>query len=176
MGKRDKFFIVLFIILIFAFWLALVDKEVKHEQMILEYEYQMTQEYLKEYDENLFTPVECDLLKPRPWNEGKLYARVTAYAPLDNKSRICNDGNPRITSTGVPPSRKIVAVDPSHIPYGTKLYIPDYGIAYAGDTGGALRDYEGVAIDVYFTSHDEAVKWGVRYLEVEIIEEVKIIE
>ena len=38
------------------------------------------------------------------------------------------------------------------------------------DTGGALRSYEGVAIDVYFDSYEEAMEWGVQYLEIEIPE------
>lgn len=38
------------------------------------------------------------------------------------------------TSIGLVPYEGIVAVDPRVIPYYTKLYIPGYGIAMAGDT------------------------------------------
>ncbi|OGO52154.1 MAG: hypothetical protein A2148_09735, partial [Chloroflexi bacterium RBG_16_68_14] len=44
-----------------------------------------------------------------------------------------------ITATGVPVARGIVAVDPSVIPLGTRLYIPGYGYAVAADTGGGIR-------------------------------------
>ena len=93
-------------------------------------------------------------------------ARVTAYAPLDNKSGICAEGNPLITSTGETVGKSIIAVDPKKIPYGTKVEIPGYGVARASDTGGALRNYDGIAIDVYKDSYIEAMKWGVKYIDV----------
>ncbi len=93
-------------------------------------------------------------------------ARVTAYAPHDNKSGICADENPKVTSTGIEPRVGIVAVDPTKIPYGTKLNIPGYGMAEAQDTGGALRQYDGIALDVVMESYEEAIEWGVQYLEV----------
>ncbi|WP_243109576.1 3D domain-containing protein [Dehalobacter sp. 14DCB1] len=95
-------------------------------------------------------------------------AKVTAYAPFDNKSGICNDGTASTTATGTTPRIGVAAVDPSKIPYGTQLYIPGYGNAIAEDTGGAMRDYEGVAIDVVMNSYEEAINWGVRYLEVKV--------
>lgn len=42
------------------------------------------------------------------------------------------------TSTGVPVTYGVVAVDPSVIPYGTRMYIPGYGFGVAADTGGAI--------------------------------------
>ena len=50
-----------------------------------------------------------------------------------------------ITATGVPVDRGIVAVDPSVIPLGTRLYVPGYGYAVAADTGGGIR---GAMIDL----------------------------
>lgn len=50
------------------------------------------------------------------------------------------------TAIGIVPYEGIVAVDPSMIPYYTKMYIPGYGIAMAGDTGG---DMVGNRIDVF---------------------------
>ena len=98
-------------------------------------------------------------------------ARVTAYAPFDNQSGICNDGNPSITSTGQKPGPAIVAVDPAKISYGTKLKIEGFERTFvAGDTGSALRRYSGIAIDVFFETYREARRFGVRYLEVEIID------
>ena len=97
--------------------------------------------------------------------------RITAYAPFDNKSGMCNDGDPNYTSTGQRPSRRIVAVDPSKIPYGTLLRIEGLDeIFEAGDTGSALRNYDGFAIDLYVDTYREARTWGVQYLEVEVIE------
>lgn len=97
-------------------------------------------------------------------------AKVTAYAPFDNQSGICSDGNPASTSTGQRPGPTIVAVDPKKIPYGTKLKIQGFDRVFvAGDTGGALRRYDGYAIDVFFESHAQAMRFGVQYLQVEII-------
>lgn len=64
-----------------------------------------------------------------------------------------------ITAIGRPAGHGIVAVDPSVIPLGTKLFIPGYGFAIAGDTGGAIR---GSRIDLGFNSLDDAIRFGRR--------------
>lgn len=55
--------------------------------------------------------------------------------------------------------RGIVAVDPRVIPMGTRLFIPGYGFAIAGDTGGDIR---GNRIDLGFNSDREAMLFGRR--------------
>ena len=95
--------------------------------------------------------------------------RVTAYAPFDNVSGICADEDPTVTSIGHRPGVQYAAVDPSRIPYGTPMVVPGYGVVEAGDTGGALRNCKDLAIDVYFDTHEEAMAWGVQYLEVTIL-------
>lgn len=98
-------------------------------------------------------------------------AKVTAYSPLDDQNGINSSGNPNITATGRMVSRGIVAVDPNKIPYGTKLKIEGFDRVFiAADTGGALRSYNGYAIDVVFPTYEKAINFGVRYLEVEIVE------
>ena len=57
----------------------------------------------------------------------KLTCEATAYVSTGNR-----------TSIGIWPYEGIVAVDPRMIPYYTKMYIPGYGIAMAGDTGGDM--------------------------------------
>ena len=124
---------------------------------------------LSEIQEPVIIEQEPEIIEQAPERK-VIIARVTAYAPFDNKSGICADENPSVTSVGYRPGSEYVAVDPKRIPYGTKLMIPDYGEVIAGDTGGALRAYDGSAIDVFMDTYAEAMAWGVQYLEVEILE------
>ena len=60
-----------------------------------------------------------------------------------------------------------IAVDPSVIPYDTKVYID--GKEYiAHDCGGAIK---GNRIDVYFDNHQDALSFGFRYANVELFKE-----
>lgn len=71
------------------------------------------------------------------------------------------------TCTGITPYRGVVAVDPRVIPLGTRLYIEGYGEAVAQDTGGSIQ---GNRIDVFFPSSEEAVNWGRRTVNVQILD------
>ncbi len=77
-----------------------------------------------------------------------------------------------ITKTGVNllenPEARVIAVDPSVIPLGSKVYIEGYGYARAEDTGGAIK---GNRIDIYMEHEDDALQYGVRDVKVKIIEE-----
>ena len=88
-----------------------------------------------------------------------IYGEATAYTWGGGAS-----GN---TSIGLYPKRGIVAVDPRVIPYYTKLYIPGYGMAIAGDTGGAIV---GTRIDLFMDSLHECYQWGRRDVEIYILE------
>lgn len=84
--------------------------------------------------------------------------RVTAYCPCES----CSEGYGNMTSTGVvAKAGRTIAVDPTYIPYGTKITIN--GNTYvAEDCGGAIK---GKRLDIYFDSHQEASEFGVQYLE-----------
>ena len=71
-----------------------------------------------------------------------------------------------ITASGRPAGHGIVAVDPRVIPLGTKLYIPGYGAAVAGDTGGAII---GNRIDLGFNSYGDAIRFGRRAINVYVL-------
>jgi 3D (Asp-Asp-Asp) domain-containing protein len=59
-----------------------------------------------------------------------------------------------------------IAVDPAVIPYDSKVYIN--GKEYiAHDCGGAIK---GNRIDVYFDNHEDALRFGVQYANVEVDE------
>ena len=69
-----------------------------------------------------------------------------------------------ITRSGLPAGFGVVAVDPKVIPLMTDLYIPDYGRAVAGDTGGLIH---GKRIDLGFDGDQplqEIYEWREVYL------------
>lgn len=68
---------------------------------------------------------------------------------------------------GLPLERGIVAVDPDVIPMGTKIYIEGYGEGIAADQGGAIK---GNKIDLFVDSKQEAYDWGIRTVEVTILD------
>ncbi len=70
------------------------------------------------------------------------------------------------TATGAPAGYGDVAVDPSVIPLGTKLYIPGYGFAVANDTGSAIQGYR---IDLCFNSVTQAIDFGRQMVHVYIL-------
>jgi 3D (Asp-Asp-Asp) domain-containing protein len=69
------------------------------------------------------------------------------------------------TATGMRAQYGVVAVDPSVIPLGSRLYVPGYGEAVAADTGSAIV---GDRIDVCFDSPGPAEAWGVRTVTIDI--------
>ncbi|ULT57036.1 LysM peptidoglycan-binding domain-containing protein [Neobacillus drentensis] len=74
------------------------------------------------------------------------------------------------TATGINlktnPNEKVIAVDPSVIPLGSKVYVEGYGEAVAGDTGGAIK---GNRIDIFIPSEHDAINFGVKQIKVTII-------
>jgi 3D (Asp-Asp-Asp) domain-containing protein/peptidoglycan hydrolase CwlO-like protein len=69
------------------------------------------------------------------------------------------------TASGLPTGPGIVAVDPTVIPLGTKLYIPGYGKGVAADTGGGIK---GNIIDLWYSTYAQCAKWGVRTVTITI--------
>ena len=68
---------------------------------------------------------------------------------------------------GMPLQRGMVAVDPSVIPLGTRLYVDGYGPALAADTGSAIV---GDRIDLYYDrSALETASFGIRTLNVYVL-------
>lgn len=70
------------------------------------------------------------------------------------------------TASGTNARVGAVAVDPSVIPLGTRLYIPGYGYATAEDTGGAIK---GNKIDLYFDTEAECNAFGRRTITVYVL-------
>ncbi|WP_332697223.1 ubiquitin-like domain-containing protein [Halalkalibacter lacteus] len=96
-------------------------------------------------------------------NEHTLTVTATAYTAG------CT-GCSGVTATGINLNNnrnmKVIAVDPSVIPLGTRVHVEGYGEAVAGDTGGAIK---GNKIDVHVPTKSDALRWGRKTVKVTII-------
>ncbi len=76
-----------------------------------------------------------------------------------------NEGCDEITATGSHVRPGVVAVDPTVIPYGTRMFIVSndgayiYGVSTAEDCGGAIKNNR---LDLYFETDPEFFQFGVR--------------
>lgn len=108
-------------------------------------------------------------------SKGFSYSRVlnvtaTAYDP----SPATNAGYTK-TAYGLTPEYGVVAVDPSVIPLGTRLYIESsdggaswvYGYCIAGDTGGAIK---GNKVDLCYNTKEECIQFGRRSATVYVLD------
>jgi len=87
--------------------------------------------------------------------------KVTAYCACN----YCCGKTDGITASGTKATANRTIAAPSTFAFGTKVVIN--GITYTvEDRGGAIQ---GNRIDVYMDTHTEALQWGVRYLEVEVL-------
>ena len=110
------------------------------------------------------------------WDKGGWYreevALTTAYCPC---SKCCGTHSPGITSIGKNAWEPGLAADPIYLEYGTKVFVPGYGLSVVDDTGGAMRRHwrsNGLLhIDVRMMYHYEARQWGKQYLRVKIYDD-----
>lgn len=72
------------------------------------------------------------------------------------------------TATGIDlrSTPMVIAVDPRVIPLGSMVEVPGYGVAIAGDTGGAIK---GNKIDVHFSSVEQAFAWGRKTVTIKVL-------
>ena len=86
---------------------------------------------------------------------------ATAYTPYCDTCSGTGRG-----ATGMLVHHGVVAVDPRVIALGSRLFIPGYGPAVAGDTGGAII---GDRIDLAFNSYGDAIRFGRRPVTVYVL-------
>lgn len=65
------------------------------------------------------------------------------------------------------PNQKVIAVDPSVIPLGSRVWVEGYGEAIAGDTGGAIK---GNIIDVFMPDRQDALNWGRKTVTIKVLD------
>lgn len=93
----------------------------------------------------------------RYWRKMRVYA--THY---DKYCRGCNDW----TAIGMRAGKGVIAVDPRVIKLRSTVYVPGYGKAVAGDTGGAIK---GNIIDLGFEDARIA-GWSARYVDIYLLD------
>jgi 3D (Asp-Asp-Asp) domain-containing protein len=91
---------------------------------------------------------------------------ATAYDPGPEDNGWDNAGSTRL---GWRTRHGIVAVDPRVIPLRSLLYVEGYGLAWAGDTGGAIK---GKRLDLCFNRTEDALAWGRRQTTAYVLEGV----
>ena len=92
---------------------------------------------------------------------GKTY-KITAYCPC---SKCCGKSTGR-TASGTKATEGRTVAAPSNFAFGTKLNIGGH-VYTVEDRGGAIK---GNKIDIFVSSHQEALQWGVRYLTVSVVQ------
>ena len=94
---------------------------------------------------------------------------VTAYCPC---KKCCGPNAKGVTASGRRVTHNnglFVAADTRILPFDTKLQIPGYAdgqLVPVLDRGGAIK---GKKLDVFFPSHERALQWGRRKVEVTVI-------
>ena len=92
--------------------------------------------------------------------------RMSASA-YDPGPRSCGPSANGRTSCGLRAGYGVVAIDPSVIRMGTKLYVEGYGYAIAGDRGRAIK---GNRIDLGYDTYREAIRFGRKSVIVHVLE------
>ena len=87
---------------------------------------------------------------------------ATAYCGC---ASCCGSAGGHTASGTTPKAGRTIATDPSTIPLGSKVMI-DGHIYTAEDTGGAIG---GKRVDIFFSSHSEALAFGRRSVEVSVM-------
>ncbi len=106
--------------------------------------------------------------------KGQVIAKVTAYEPSKRSCGKFADGKTSIMKNAYDLTG--IAADPTVLPYGTVVYIPEVGYKTVDDTGIAMkkswRQKKELHIDLRFLTVKAAVEWGVKYKKIEIYEKI----
>jgi 3D (Asp-Asp-Asp) domain-containing protein len=99
----------------------------------------------------------------------KMTVVATAYCSCKSCCGVYAENRPNgvvYTASGaIAKANRTIAVDTSVIPFGTRILYN--GTEYvAEDTGGAIK---GNRIDIYFDNHSDALMWGRRTIEIEVV-------
>lgn len=107
---------------------------------------------------------------PKARHARTIWLQVTAYCPC---KKCCGPGAKGLTASGRSiryNDGQFVAADTRVLPFGTKLIIPGYANetpVQVIDRGGAIKGYH---IDLFFPTHEQAKEWGVKWMQVQVVD------
>lgn len=97
-----------------------------------------------------------------PEGEIRYWKKLRVWAThYDSRCPGCNDW----TAIGMRAGKGVIAVDPKVIKLRSKVYVPGYGMAVAGDTGGAIK---GNIIDLGFEDARTA-GWRAKFVDIYLL-------
>lgn len=93
----------------------------------------------------------------------ELIVEATAYTPFCTG---CSGTTKMGINVRLNTNIKVIAVDPTVIPLGSRVWVEGYGFAIAGDIGSDIKNNR---IDVLVHSNTEAFKWGRKQVRLKIL-------
>lgn len=148
----------------------------KHNETINIYQEQITQQEteikelekkIKQLEKDLKAKKEVKAIPAVSTNvasagESWIWSTVTAYCPC---LKCCGKTN-GITASGKKAKANHTIATSSKYKFGTKIEIAGYGVYTVEDRGGAIQ---GDRIDIFFNTHEEALKFGRRTLKFRVV-------
>lgn len=105
------------------------------------------------------SPVSLPAVNMRPLGTFK----ATAYCPC---ARCCGRAGARTCTGTIPQAGHTISVDPRVVPMGSKLLIN--GVVYTAEDQGS--GVNGKKVDIFFNSHQEALRYGVKRVDVYLLQ------
>lgn len=119
--------------------------------------------------------IQASILKTIPTKQPVIIEEIIEYEPFEEFEataycacpKCCGKWADGITASGTKATAKrTISVDSKLIPLGSKVEIEGLGTYTAEDTGGAIK---GKIIDIYFDTHEEALKFGRQKVNLRIV-------
>ena len=146
---------VLIVIMIFIWWLCSIPKAPHYEKI---------ETTTKNVENSVESVEKCAIVEETQPTYTEKEMTITAYCPCVK----CCGKSDGITASGTKAKQgRTVAVDPRCIPYGTEIII-DGHTYIAEDCGGAIKGSN--RIDLFFSSHEQALSFGRQTKKVRIME------
>lgn len=153
-------------ILLYCYGTMIIQENKKLTEQLLK-QNEVVQNLSEQVTELRTKPMAVKTINEEVKKESKVYLgnfKITHYCAC---TKCCGPNAQGITASGKRvEANKTIAVDPSVIKLGSKVYIDGYGYMEAQDTGSAIK---GNIIDVYVDDHQDALRMGVQYKDVFLI-------